>query len=568
MGYLLHIFLAISIQGVAEAQLVAPLLSPLWGFLVLPLPYLLAAGTRRAALGGRFRLAERLLRLLHLWGPLAYAFSGLTCGQIDWIRDEVGQAASIGWPSWAGLLSLLPFLLWQLQGIDAHTRSLGMQPAARTRQRNFQARLFFSAFLPILLYVSICAAIGRDEALRVHIERVGLFNMIFVLLLLLLLASLLPWILSRTWETESLPAGGLRELMSAVARQASFRARDLRIWHTGHSTMNAAIIGLHHSSRVVFFSDSLLSLLSPREIAAVFGHEIGHAVRHHVLIFLAWSLAFFVAAGWISSGWELESEWLSGGVLLGWVVLWGLAFGWLSRRYELDADLYSIELVGDGPALISALERVGGRLRDVAGWRHFSTSSRVSFLLRAMHEPSFARAFRRRWMWVGRLGVLAALVAGGFELRELVHELPEDRVVAELCLGRYREAVERARGLELDGELDGLCRLAEEYAREEPLAQAQLPRERLLTDLGQALARAEARAGSDPGPLEALADWPRLLLLSRLAALRDLPHLFSLSDAIESALPADPRSRPARRERAELLASLADWRAWVEAAPR
>ena len=58
---------------------------------------------------------------------------------------------------------------------------------------------------------------------------------------------------------------------------------------------NAAIVGFLPGHRTVLFSDSLLAGLPPRELAAVFAHEIGHARRHHVLVFGAWTLVFFLA---------------------------------------------------------------------------------------------------------------------------------------------------------------------------------------------------------------------------------------------------------------------------------
>ena len=110
-------------------------------------------------------------------------------------------------------------------------------------------------------------------------------------------------------------------------------------------------------------------------MAAVYAHEIGHAKRHHVAVFLAWALTFFMAgdlaAGWIAPG--PGDQWLGTGILVGSLIVWALCFGWFSRRCELEADLFSLELLGDPEAMISALERVGGKLRDVAGWRHFST---------------------------------------------------------------------------------------------------------------------------------------------------------------------------------------------------
>ncbi|MFT5155355.1 MAG: Zn-dependent protease with chaperone function, partial [Planctomycetota bacterium] len=463
MGYLLHIFVAICIQGVVEADLTEPLLTPLWGFVALPLPYLLTLGVRRAALCGRFRLGERLLRLLHLWGPLAYGWAGIACGQVALFSDWLGGPASSAWPDWTMVVGIVPFALWQLQGIDAHSRAISQIPRDIKRHRIFQIRMFGAALMPVLLYISVCAAVGWSESTRVHIERIGLLNALFFLALLMTLALLLPGVLARTWKTESIPPGSLREMMDSIVRLAGYRVRDLRIWHTGHSMTNAVIIGMHPSSRMVLFSDSLLTMLSPRELAAVVGHELGHAVRRHLSIFLAWSLVFLMAADWVDSKLGIEDEWLAAVSLLSAVVIWLFSFGWLSRRYELDADLYSIALIGDGPAMISALERLGGRLRDVAGWRHFSIGTRIRFLHRAMNDPDFASAFRRRWQRVGQLGFVLALSVGSWKLWTLAEDWHEDRIVVELCLGRYQDAVERAAGVKLEEGLSHLVQVARDW---------------------------------------------------------------------------------------------------------
>ena len=186
------------------------------------------------------------------------------------------------------------------------------------------------------------------------------------------------------------------------------------MWRTGNLMANAAIVGVSARSRVVMFSDSLLSILSLRELASVFAHEMGHAVRHHVWIFIAWAMAFFLAADqWTHLLADAGELWTSL-ALLGTVGLWALSFGWMSRRFELEADLFSLELLGDLEGLVSALERVGPRERDASGWRHFSTAKRVDFLLRAAQDPAWARRFRSRLRGITVAGFLAAGVAVWF----------------------------------------------------------------------------------------------------------------------------------------------------------
>jgi hypothetical protein len=130
--------------------------------------------------------------------------------------------------------------------------------------------------------------------------------------------------------------------------------------------------------------------------------------------------------------------------------VWFLLFGWLSRRFELEADLFSLDLLGEVRSLISALEKVGGRLRDVASWRHFSTAERVEFLERAQLDPNVGRRLRRdlrRFTW---FGVGLFVITGVLQITRLLGTLPEDRVRAELRLGHYERAHELAAQARLD----------------------------------------------------------------------------------------------------------------------
>src|SRR5258707_9901598 len=127
---------------------------------------------------------------------------------------------------------------------------------------------------------------------------------------------------------------------------------------------------------------------------------------------------------------------------------WFLLFGWPSPRYEIEAALYAIALLGDPSAITSALERVGGALRDLASWRHFSTARRVEFLERAVREPELARRFLARLRLWSLGGVLLFLVAAGFEGRRMLQDYGGDRVRAHLRLGQYAAALARASTLD------------------------------------------------------------------------------------------------------------------------
>ena len=49
--------------------------------------------------------------------------------------------------------------------------------------------------------------------------------------------------------------------------------------------VNACVTGILPRFRYVLLTDALVDSLTPHEIAAVFGHEIGHIAHRHLLYF-------------------------------------------------------------------------------------------------------------------------------------------------------------------------------------------------------------------------------------------------------------------------------------------
>lgn len=506
MGYLFDIVLAIGALALSDTGTTTGWRAP-WAVLLLCLlPHALARVAHREFMRGRFKSGERVLRALQLSAPTLYlgalVLFGWQASVSGWLGREVSLLA---WPELSLLIVMAPFVVYQALAIDARSRAL--VPAGREQRawRNFQLRMFLSGVVPITAYILIAASIGWNESWRVRIEEVALYNALFAGGLLMILALFLPVILCNTWETAPIPDGPQRDLLDTVAARARFRSRSLRVWKTGHQMANAAIVGISARSRIVLFSDSLLSELDLRELAAVFAHEIGHAVRHHVPIFVMWVAVFFFGADLLATWMFPDSLWLSGGLILSAMVVWYFAFGFMSRRFELDADLYSMDLLGDADALISALERVGGRLRDVASWRHFSTAERVRFLTEATRMPSSAGRLRRNlrcWTWVG---VALFLVTGGLQIRALFKARARQEIHADLRLGDYATAVRRARKVpDLEPEIAALVLRAGTFG---------------LDHVEDGAIEREARAALRARDLEAALAW---LELGRLRGRKDL----------------------------------------------
>jgi STE24 endopeptidase len=111
---------------------------------------------------------------------------------------------------------------------------------------------------------------------------------------------------------------------------------------------NAAVMGVVPRFRYVLLSDLLIETLSPRQVEAVFAHEVGHVRHHHML----WYLLFVVsgvllvegAAELLGAGLDpngtaaLALDWT---LSIGGLLLIVLMFGLLSRRCERQSDLFA-----------------------------------------------------------------------------------------------------------------------------------------------------------------------------------------------------------------------------------
>ncbi len=553
MGYLLQILLAIGAQSLVEAGIGTGERHPWLVLALCVVPHACALLVQRCTTRGSFRIGALGLRLLLVAGPLLYlsalAFGGWQASLEAWTGARI---SSLAWPRPVLLLVYAPFVVYELLAIDARARLLNPAGPSRNAWRGFQARMFASSTLPVLVYIVVSCLVGMSAPLRTNVEHVALYGGAYATLLLLVLALCLPFMLRNTWETSVLTNGVQRDLLLAVARRAQFRARALLVWNTGHQMANAAIIGIGARSRVVLFSDLLMSQLELRELAAVFAHEIGHAVRHHVPIFVVWAVVFVLGADLLVHWIAPDNAWLAGALILVLLGAWYVSFGFLSRRFELDADLFSLELLGDPRALINALERVGGGFRDIASWRHFSTARRVRFLEHASIDASHGARLRRNLrgaVWIG-CALFALVIA--LELRALGRTFDADRVGVDLRLGRYASASERVQhGANVDATIAALVARAGT----------------LDTDRIDEL-EARARAALRSGDAQAAVEW------LDLGALREREDMDTAATALRELLDptaddaGDVRSRSATESGAQEVEIPDAWRADLDACLR
>jgi STE24 endopeptidase len=325
-------------------------------------------------------------------------------------------------------------------------------------------------FIPVCLIILI-KALGRlvfgsslEEQEIASFDGTLATGLVFLVIMLAIgsLFLFMPWILRLILGLKPLPDGPLRSRLLATSRRLRFRCSNILIWNTKEHVANAMVAGFLPWLRYVILTDRLVNELTPEEIEAVFGHEIGHIKHHHMVFYLGFLLAS-IAVLWTGyslllkqmEGWSLLEEYpdlaIPPFVALVGIYLF-VVFGYLSRRCERQADLYGCravscgrqhcpdhnldrELVPAGRELCStgihtfmdALEKVGhlnGMSRDRPGWlqswQHSTIARRIDFLREVLADQQVEKRFQKRVVLVK----CALLFGVGAVLLTLAHFAP------------------------------------------------------------------------------------------------------------------------------------------------
>ena len=172
--------------------------------------------------------------------------------------------------------------------------------------------------------------------------------------------------------------GELKDRLESLLKKCGFTASGLFVMdasrRSGHS--NAYFTGFGKSKRVVLY-DTLIEQLTPEEIEAVLGHELGHYRNHHIVkrllvmiplvfavlfaISFLLKMPFFYESFGFLTGNEVSYKMMVAGLFLvektfgSWGNLLEPAMNFFSRRDEFQADSFSKEICGTAEPLISAL---------------------------------------------------------------------------------------------------------------------------------------------------------------------------------------------------------------------
>jgi Zn-dependent protease with chaperone function len=443
-------------------------------FLEIGLAFVVAQRVRRSLRKGtepRERVLKRYGRgrLVHLLGLFATYGLALYLFGYGWALQELWVWRGRPLPA-VEILLLAPFcvslvLSWtcfydaeRALWYDGREEIAGEEEAVP--QRKFWSRAAYVGFharqnlalvlLPILLLLSEKELRRRFPALndtwqvQASILGIGFALVVFITM---------PWILRLVLGLRSLPAGPLRDRLEAAARRLHFRCSDILLWNTRGGVVNAMVVGVFPFLRYVLLSDRLLEELTPEEVEAVFGHEVGHVKHHHMLYYLVFLLASVGVLGatltpyqaGLDEALHLSERGLAVLPVVGSLGIYVfLVFGFLSRRCERQADIYGCRAVsccrhgceGHSPEalaeggrglcttgiriFIQALEKVAllnGISRDKPGflqsWQHSTIARRVGFLQTLLTDPQAERRFQWRVFLVkgGLLALLAVVLA-------------------------------------------------------------------------------------------------------------------------------------------------------------
>ena len=390
------------------------------------------------------------VRQTYFWGTrlvalLALAVYAATLHLLGWRAVARAVLGGRDWPLVSDVLVLLPFLLAEVAGwcglfpgeqalrLSRTGKTLGLQ-----RHLTLKARQVLGLLLPVLLVYSL----GQDVAARLLPDTAGnpWAQLVGLAAMAALVLAASPLFLRIAWPTYPLPRGPLRQRLESLAHRVGFRCTDILVWDTGGMLVNAGVTGTLPWFRYVLLSDALLDNLTPPEVSAVFGHEIGHIAHRHLLsfgLFFVGTIGVMAVISGVldqyvlaSLGRSLATRYASlnrvmaaGATLLALGLYFFVAFGLASRRFERQADLFGCRAVSCGGAacpphreidessrhadrvcpagirtFVDALTNVAalnGMGRHKPSWRHGSIARRVAFLESLEGRPDLERRFQR-----------------------------------------------------------------------------------------------------------------------------------------------------------------------------
>ncbi len=306
-------------------------------------------------------------------------------------------------------------------------------------------------------------------------------DLLFFGIFLFFVMIFFPPMVRRLWGCEKLPDGHLKRHLEAFCAKQNFTA-DFYLWPLFEGQMlTAGVMGILPGLRYILITPALIETMSPAELEAVMAHEIGHVKKYHMLLYVFLIAGFSVLVGMLSepviymflslnflnklmvtSGISVETVLVVVGavpLLVFMLFYFRFIFGYFIRNFERQADLFSLQTMGNGNALVSAFEKIAllsGNIRNQHNWHHFGIGERIDCLEQAAREPEKIERHNRkvRYSLVAYLAImlLSVVLARHIPTEALAQRYQENYAEA-VFLQKAKQEPDRALWQSLIGEL-------------------------------------------------------------------------------------------------------------------
>ncbi len=229
-------------------------------------------------------------------------------------------------------------------------------------------RIWLTLFLLLLVYLAFLTVLS---ALGVGLTWLILIAFGFAFFQFFFSDKLVLWTTgSRIIGDDEYPE--LHQMVARLCAEADLPLPRIAIMQT--PVPNAFATGRSPKNAVVAVTDSIMRILSPRELEAVLAHELSHVKNRDVLTLTIASFVAMIAsiimqnAIFLSLGDRREggNPWFIAWIVA--IVVWivsTLLLRSLSRYREFAADRGSAYITQNPQALIAALEKISGRMDNV-----------------------------------------------------------------------------------------------------------------------------------------------------------------------------------------------------------
>ncbi|MDI9633166.1 MAG: zinc metalloprotease HtpX [Methanolinea sp.] len=264
------------------------------------------------------------------------------------------------------------------------------------RDLGLTLRIWLTLFLLFLVYLAFLAVLSM---LGIGLPFLFMFVLLMAAIQYFFSDKLVLWSTrARVIEREENPE--LYAMVERLAAEADLPMPRVAIMQS--PVPNAFATGRSPRHSVVAVTDSILRLLSPRELEAVLAHELSHIKNRDVLVMTVASFVAMIAALIMNNflfasmfSRREDNPWIIAGIVA--VVVYfvsQLLIMALSRYREFSADRGSAFITGRPRDLVSALVKISGRMDYVPPeHKRIVESANAFFIIPALSGATLMELF-------------------------------------------------------------------------------------------------------------------------------------------------------------------------------